>query len=215
MKILIIGDIHGNLVSLEKLLKIEENNYDLLVCHGDIVNYGPWSNECVELLRLKQNSIILKGNHEEDFIKRKYSGTHPIVIAFFNFCMPNFLYFDYISTLGLEYKFDNFTVQHTIQEKYIFKDTFITDLHIQNNYIIGHSHQQYERFVGDYKIINTGSLGQNREHINIANYIIYDSESKFIEYKNFTFDIDKVINKMESMGYDPICLNYYKHKKRI
>ena len=64
MRILIIGDIHGNLISLEKLLKIEESNYDLLVCHGDIVNYGPWSNECVELLRLKQNSIILNNNFD-------------------------------------------------------------------------------------------------------------------------------------------------------
>ena len=215
MRILIIGDIHGNLVSLEKLLKIEENNYDILVCHGDIVNYGPWSNECIELLRLKQNSIILKGNHEEDFIKKKYSGTHPIVIAFFNFCMPNFLYFDYLSTLGLEYKCDDFIIKHTIQDKYIFKDTAIEDFQITNNYIIGHSHQQYEKFVGNYKLINTGSLGQNREYINVANYIIYDSESKLIEYKYFTFDIDIVINKMESMDYEPICLNYYKQKNRL
>ena len=215
MRILIIGDIHGNLVSLEKLLKIEENNYDILVCHGDIVNYGPWSNECIELLRLKQNSIILKGNHEEDFIKKKYSGTHPIVIAFFNFCMPNFLYFDYLSTFGLEYKCDDFIIKHTIQDKYIFKDTAIEDFQITNNYIIGHSHQQYEKFVGNYKLINTGSLGQNREYINVANYIIYDSESKLIEYKYFTFDIDIVINKMESMDYEPICLNYYKQKNRL
>lgn len=215
MRILITGDIHGNLVSLEKLFKIEENNYDLLVCHGDIVNYGPWSNECIELLRLHKNSIILKGNHEEDFIKKKYSGTNPIVISFFNVCMTNFLYFDYISTLGLEYKFDDFIIKHTIQDKYIFKDTSIVDLNIPNSYIIGHSHQQYERFVGNYKLVNTGSLGQNREYINVANYIMYDSESKLIEFKYFTFDIDMVINKMESIDYEPICLNYYKQKNRL
>jgi len=210
-----MGDVHGNLLSLEKLFKIEGGNYDLLICHGDIVNYGPWGNECVELLRLKKNAILLKGNHEDDFIKKQYSGTHPVAKAFFNFCMPNFLYFDYLNTLSVEYKLDMFTIQHTILDKYIFKDTLIKENSISQNYIIGHSHQQYERFIGNYRIINTGSLGQNREYINIANYIIYDCESQLIEYKFFQFDIDKLVNKMESMNYEPICLDYYKQKKRL
>ena len=51
MILTIFGDVHGNLVALEKLFKIENEQTDLFVCHGDIVNYGPWTNECIAFLQ--------------------------------------------------------------------------------------------------------------------------------------------------------------------
>ena len=51
MMLAIISDIHGNLPALEKALnlikKVKVDNYLFL---GDVVGYGPWSNECVELI---------------------------------------------------------------------------------------------------------------------------------------------------------------------
>jgi len=49
MRVLIISDIHGNIVTMEKLLKQEQ--YDLMICLGDIVDYGPFPNEVVQMVR--------------------------------------------------------------------------------------------------------------------------------------------------------------------
>ena len=51
MIVTVFGDVHGNLIALEKLFEIEKGTTDLFISHGDIVNYGPWTNECIALLK--------------------------------------------------------------------------------------------------------------------------------------------------------------------
>jgi hypothetical protein len=36
-----------------------------------VVNYGPWSNECVELIENLENSFKVMGNHEEYYLKKR------------------------------------------------------------------------------------------------------------------------------------------------
>lgn len=211
---MIIGDVHGNLFALEQLLIKEKNNYDILICHGDVVNYGPWSNECVQLMENLKEKILLSGNHEEYFLEGSYPGDHPIAKAFFSHCYSSFTEFQLINKYKKSHKIGIYTVQHSILNKYIFFDTPLRIDDLSNNYIIGHSHQQYQRMVGNFKLINTGSLGQNREFINVADYLLYDTNNNEIEFKNFIYNIDIVINKMKSTRYNNICLNYYLNKKR-
>lgn len=213
MRYLICGDIHGNLPALETMLKKEHNNYDFLICHGDVVNYGPWSNECVYLLNDLSNKYLLKGNHEFYFLNGNYPGTNIIAKEFFNFCYVKFFNFNLISFYQNSFKIKNFKIQHTILEKYIFKDTLIE--HLDDNYIIGHSHQQYNRIIEGKKLINTGSVGQNRTYINCINYVIYDDISNSIIFRSEIYDHRLIINKMISENYPKICLDYYKNKNVI
>ena len=81
MKILIYSDVHGNLPAFEKMLK-EEGSCDGYICLGDLVNYAPWSNECVDLAISLPNSILIMGNHEKAFINEFYPGTNPLVQDF-------------------------------------------------------------------------------------------------------------------------------------
>ena len=64
-----IGDIHGCDIALEGVLgQIEPTADDTLVLLGDIIDRGPNSARCIEiLLDLKQKCdlILLMGNHEE------------------------------------------------------------------------------------------------------------------------------------------------------
>ena len=66
MRILVISDIHGNLPALEFVLN-KERSADKIISLGDVVNYGPWSNECVDLMDTLTNKILIVGNHEEAF----------------------------------------------------------------------------------------------------------------------------------------------------
>lgn len=210
-RFIIIGDIHGNLPALEKLFLIEKS-FDGVICHGDVVNYGPWSNECVQLLNEMKNVCCLRGNHEQSFIKGIYEGKNPLVQFFFKQCFPNFNQIETISSYKDQIRIGDFTIQHTINDQYIFQDTEVNDLNC--NYIIGHSHQQFIRMISNFKLINTGSLGQNRAYINVSEYLILDTEINKINLKSYLYDVDLVIDKMKSMNYPTECTNYYLSKKR-
>ncbi|NJK81933.1 MAG: metallophosphoesterase family protein [Chloroflexaceae bacterium] len=63
MRILIISDIHANLVALETVLATAGHNYHRLWCLGDTIGYGPRPNECANLIRERANESI-SGNHD-------------------------------------------------------------------------------------------------------------------------------------------------------
>ena len=86
MHVIIFSDVHGNLPALELMLK-NEKQADLFISLGDIVNYAPWSNECVQLLETIPNIVKLKGNHEDAYIKGIYNGSHIVAKSFFNFSL--------------------------------------------------------------------------------------------------------------------------------
>ena len=81
MLCLIFSDVHGNLPALEQVIK-KEKDVEQYINLGDVVNYGPWSNECVELIN-SLNCLNLIGNHEEYFINGRCDVKNDIVQAFF------------------------------------------------------------------------------------------------------------------------------------
>lgn len=215
MRYLIFGDVHGNLPALEKLLKVERGRYDQIISHGDVVNYGPWSNECVQLLSTIPDLISLKGNHEENYLQGNYSGTNKVAKTFFEFCYPRFSEFEAIGEYGEEKRLKDYAVRHTVEERYVYPDTDLAELNLNENYIIGHSHYQFNRVFEEKRIVNTGSLGQNRKLINNAEYIVYDDKKNSIELKSFVYDVDQVIKKMQTENYPQLCVDYYQNKRRL
>ena len=117
----------------------------------------------------------------------------------------------YILTLFLFPKIKPY-VDGIIDNKYIFHDT---DIVIDRNLLIGHSHQQFFVTKGEFKIINPGSLGQNRKYINQAAYAVYYNETDTFELKNFIFDLDIVISEMKNKKYPQICIDYYMNKEQV
>lgn len=215
MRVLIFGDVHGNLVALERMLQQAGSDVDLLVCHGDVVNYGPWSNECVQLLQ-SINCTCLIGNHESYFLEGNYPGENKVAKAFFNHCYPSFQQQGVISTYGESIQIGNFQVQHTINGQYIFPDTDANKLELKKDYIIGHSHHQFSTITTlGRRLVNTGSVGQNRKFINVINYIIYETNKPDIQLETLVYDVDLVIEEMKQSGYPQICLDYYLQKERL
>lgn len=63
MRVLVLSDIHANLIALETVLATAAGRYDTIWCLGDVVGYGPKPNECVALIR-QLASICVMGNHD-------------------------------------------------------------------------------------------------------------------------------------------------------
>ena len=207
MKTLIFSDIHGNLPAFEKMLKAEPE-VSHYISLGDVVNYGPWSNECVDLLE-SLSAVRLRGNHEEYFISGSYPGKSELVKTFFLTTIQRFSRMEQIQDYQLEYSIGKYTCSHTINDSYIYPDSVID---IVGNYFIGHSHHQFDRKEKDYHIINVGSVGQNRKEINVINYVVFDLETEKVELKNLIYDVSQVIAKMRDLKYPTTCIDYYSKK---
>lgn len=67
MKILLISDIHSNVQGLEAVLTAEADA-DVIYCAGDLVDYGPYPREVLDLLR-DRNIPCVKGNHDERVVE--------------------------------------------------------------------------------------------------------------------------------------------------
>ncbi len=211
MRVAIFSDIHGNLPAFEIMLK-DAGKVDLYVSLGDVVDFGPWSNECVDLLESLDNCIKILGNHEEFFISGKYEGEKQIVKSFFDFCILDFTNFVPLKSYIKSYILGKYTFSHTLDDLYIYPDSKIN---LSKNYIIGHSHYQFIIKSNGFALINPGSVGQNREFIDVINYLILDVEKDEIENKKIPYNVDLVIDQMKKMKYPKECIEYYNKKKRF
>lgn len=209
MKVLVLSDVHGNLPALEFVLRVEKS-VDLVISLGDVVNYGPWSNECVDLMDSLDNKILIMGNHEEAFISGQYSGSNQIAKTFFETCYPGFTRKEKIVDYKKSYSFNDCYFVHTLNNDYIFPDT---EIQISCNTFIGHSHRLFSKQINDYTLVNAGSVGQNRINIDELNYVLVDTENNSIDLVKKIFSADKLINEMRVQQYPETCINYILSKR--
>lgn len=60
----VISDIHSNLAALTAVLEdIEKRGARRIVCLGDVIGYGPFPRECLDLIREKC-AVCIAGNHD-------------------------------------------------------------------------------------------------------------------------------------------------------
>lgn len=71
----VLADIHANFSALTAVAEDahqEGRKRGLtpeFICLGDVVDYGPQPNQCVEWMRKHQWSVLLRGNHDDDATK--------------------------------------------------------------------------------------------------------------------------------------------------
>ncbi|MBN1482198.1 metallophosphoesterase family protein [candidate division KSB1 bacterium] len=230
----IISDIHANLAALQHVLeRIQDFNCDRLVCLGDIVGYGPFPNECCEIIQEKADICII-GNHDHAAIGRtsteyfnkyaksalgwttkklsaknkRYLQERPAQVSendllFVHAAPIEPLNWNYI--LSLYDADDNF---RSFNEKVCF---------------IGHSHvpaiisyedgefpvyeqgPQVKLYNGFRYIINVGSVGQPRDKNPDACFGIYDTASSVFQLERVSYNIQDTQNAMQKKGL-PIFL---------
>ena len=64
MRILVLSDLHANATALEAVLVASRNRWDVSVCLGDVVGYGPDPNEVTARLR-ELGTQTSRGNHDK------------------------------------------------------------------------------------------------------------------------------------------------------
>ena len=216
MKILLISDIHGNYEALQTVLEVP---HDKAICLGDIVDYGPDPDRCIDVLREKE-ILTIRGNHDN-------------AVAFKVDCQCGYRY-KHLSITTREYTWkilDGSGIEYLqklpplIKEEIDGKELYLThasprsmfeyikpetsDEEILNMVneamepveaeflVVGHSHIPMNRKLGNLTIINPGSVGQPRDGDSRASCAVFDTASGGIEFHRIEYDIDTVCAKIE------------------
>jgi predicted phosphodiesterase len=229
----VFGDIHGNLHALEAVLKAyEAERIDTYICTGDLVGYGAFPKECIELTRATCAHVVA-GNHDFAVCGR-------LTLEFFNsYAKAAVLWtretlsdeeLDYLRKLPLMERIDDtVTLAHaTVYDSHAF-DYIQTqyDAHLSLQELdttcgfVGHSHipitfalkknvvsWTMETLIDldacEKVLVNVGSVGQPRDENPHAAYAILDTEERKIWIKRVDYDVNAAVAAIAKHGLPDI-----------
>jgi len=228
-RIAVFSDIHGNLEALKAVLAdMDEMAVQDKFCLGDIVGYGPDPAKCLELVR-DLGCPILLGNHDDGCVALEPdSSFNAYALAGLELARGQLSdeQKDFLKTLPKKIEADGFTVVHaSLCDKeawpYVI-DTrdAISHFNFQSQPVCfcGHTHKpavwrQFKDTVQGLPIappvtldpdekylINVGSVGQSRTLNSDACYVVYDTQTRKIEYRFIPYAFKKTQQKIIRAG---------------
>jgi len=213
MRYAIFSDVHANLPALEAFVEATQGKADRYICLGDVVDYGPWNDECLDLTLSLPGIVFLEGNHERLFSgAESIEGKPPLAQMFFRTSRSFFTRESALRDLPTYVRVGEFGAQHTIGELRLYADTPMLD--VFGKHFIGHSHYQFRRdFPGGGVLVNCGSVGQNRRRIDLVSYAIYDTASGDVRLEERPYSLDRFIEELRRRAYPRECIDYFQRKR--
>lgn len=195
--VLFLSDIHGNFYALQAILD-EVNNHtnkvDYVICLGDLVGYGPFPNEVINLAR--RFNICLLGNHDLVPINRGGTeGFNPTAKKAIDWtCQQltpenkHFLQTECIQQQKLTLKDNSIYICHGSPYDLIYDYLLPTDPEEKKRrclelaetpfLFVGHTHIPMDYSCDLGCIINPGSVGQPRDGNADASALIWQIKGK-------------------------------------
>ncbi|HEY1795836.1 MAG TPA: metallophosphoesterase family protein [Stellaceae bacterium] len=210
MRVAVFSDVHANLPALETFVADTRGRVDGYVCLGDVVNYGPWNDECLDVVVSLPGIVFIEGNHERLFLGTEaIADEHPLVQQFYAASIARFTRRSLIENLALQHDLGDFSCVHTIDHRRIYADT---EVPVDGSYFIGHTHHAFDVTRKRNRIVNCGSIGQNRRRVDRLNYALVDTGSGDVALMERDYPVEILISEMKRLNYPRACLDYYYSK---
>jgi putative phosphoesterase len=217
MRILVVADIHGNRAALEAI----REPFDLCVCVGDLVDYGPEPAACVDWVR-GNAMYCVRGNHDHGVAQQVqihgYNGfrfltanTRPVSIASL---APDQR--KYLAGLPTSAMFaaggKRFLVVHATprdpMDEYAPADAAfwtprLAGIHV-DYVIVGHTHVPYTLRVNGTTVVNPGSVGLSRDGDPRAAYAVIENGEVLM--KRIEYPVDETVAATERVVSDPAAV---------
>jgi predicted phosphodiesterase len=212
MRIAALYDVHGNLPALEAALEdVDEAGVDLLLSGGDLL-LGPQPSECLELLRARDAAFI-RGNCDRavtdgadwgdpwvDRIEWTAGRLNKDQVEFVR-GWPEVLRAD-VDGLGAVLfchgspRSDNEIITAITPPKRLDP---ILDGVLENVIVCGHTHVQFDRMVGDRRLVNAGSVGLPYEgEAGIAPWALLGPD---VELRRARYDVQLAVDALAASSY--------------
>jgi diadenosine tetraphosphatase ApaH/serine/threonine PP2A family protein phosphatase len=237
MKYGIYSDIHGNLEALQRVMdSMKRLGVQKKVCLGDIVGYGPFPNECVEMVAANSDIVIL-GNHDSVAIGREsadgwnnYNAQKaiewtsriltPSSIEFFSklpymASEPPLLFVHASPWSPADWRYVS-SLDDAVDAFSFFTERicFIGHTHFPNIVIMEGeqsfrvSETQFHTLGPDQRIlVNDGSVGQPRDRNPLASWCLCDTDKMSVEIIRVAYDIGKTQAAMRKHGFAEFLIN--------
>jgi predicted phosphodiesterase len=228
MRVLIITDIHANLIALESVLK-DAKNIEAVWCLGDVVGYGPNPNECIALLKEQPNLECLVGNHDAaslGLMDLSTFNTEAKQSVEWTQSQLTSESIQFLESLGEMKVIGNVTIVHGsprqpvyeylinvkgAKENFDYFDTdycFVGHTHLPTLFHMNNVNKRVKLTIpslnGETKllsrtIINPGSVGQPRDRDPRASYAIFDTNDHLWEYNRIEYNIEGTQKRMKAV----------------
>jgi predicted phosphodiesterase len=230
MKFAILADIHSNLEALEVVLEdAKRERCTHYACLGDVVGYNANPKECLDIIR-GMNMPCVKGNHDEYCsVDHQLEGFNPQaaeavewtreqLVAEDRQWLRDLKYLRLVASFSIVHatldapsrwgyvfnKLDaaaSFTYQNT--SVCFFGHTHVPVAFIRDSVVRGGTYSKFRVEPGRKYFVNVGSVGQPRDGVAKAAYVIYDMNDGNIELRRLDYDIAKTQAKIRSAGLPP------------
>lgn len=216
MIILLLADIHSNIVALREVLK-DAGEWDLVLCAGDLVGYNPWPREVLSIMRGLKAKVVL-GNHDLAAVTGVVTDFNPMAAEAIHFTRSQLTQedFRYLSSLPKNFKLKVEGVRVCMYHgspidpinEYIYPDVsrevlklFIDEAEAEI-LILGHTHIPMKHEIEGYYVINPGAVGQSRDGDPRASYMILElgGNKALIKYRRVKYNLDEVANAIINVG---------------
>ena len=227
-KVAVFSDIHANLAALDEVIAdATEQNINTFACLGDVVGYGPNPSECVTRIQ-ELKCVCVKGNHDEyvaddhDLSRMNDQATEALLWTRNNLSDSQKTWLaalPYTRRLGRN-QLVHATLDNPENWDYV-RNSFDAAIAMENQNtpicFYGHTHRpvafrkckgKTEKIVSDLidlddgckYLINVGSVGQPRDGIAKASYIIMDRAAKTIEFRRLDYNLESVTEQILHTG---------------
>lgn len=230
MSILIVSDVHANLVAFEAVLEAA-GSVDQIWNLGDIVGYGPKPRECVDKIVSLKPAASLIGNHDWAAIGRlQLDEFNPVAryATYWTTAQLSAEHMKYLESLPNRVIDNDWMLVHASPRHPIWEYVYTPKVAAENFELfdapvcfLGHSHVQL--FISDAMalggeapiqpadgdtlridserfIVNPGSVGQPRDNNPDAAFALYDPEARVVTFRRTPYDIEKTQAQMETAG---------------
>jgi len=191
LKLAALYDVHGMPWALEAVLReLDDEDVRLVVYGGDLLD-GPFPDRAYALARSVEFSFV-RGNCERvpsDWDRKLLS--------------EDDLWF--LAQQPLTRSFDSVRYCHAAPEDdmpittVFTPDEMLLERFGSGTVVIGHTHHQFDRRVGDLRVVNAGSVGMPYEGEVAAFWtLVVDGEPQF---RKTAFDVERAIREIEASGW--------------
>ncbi len=215
----VLSDIHANLHALEAAVQsLERAGVDAYLCAGDLVGYGPFPNECVEVVA-QLDALCVAGNHDLIALGRlpdnRYNALARTTLAWTRSILAEDAR-RYLSALPLRAAVADVVVAHGSlgdPEEYTSRPDQAAAQLLQLEaeapnariLVLGHTHRAraFDRnarplsigepvalsISGRY-VLTPGSVGQSRERVALARFVLLDTGARRATFYALPYDVD-------------------------
>lgn len=194
----------------------------MIIHAGDIVDYNPWPSEVLERI-IELNVLTVMGNHDRDSATGEPQGYNPYaeVSCLWTHNQLNYEEKKHLAELPkkleLEIEGVKLFVCHgspfNMLDEYVFPPPATSTEELTSFFgitksdiiIMGHTHVPFVERLDDKIVLNPGGVGQPRDNISSASYMIMKLDQKKIEinHKRAGYDVEKVVEEIARKGLPP------------